>query len=71
VRGSQREPHHNCGDRVLRCVGVKDEMEVLGGDGGPAAALLTSRLGSCLGTETLETVKCGTVDEAWEEISVL
>lgn len=26
----------------------------------PQAVLLTSCLGSCLGTETLETVKCGT-----------
>lgn len=41
----------------------------------PDVVSLTSELDSCFGTETLETVKCGTGDGArpvstWEEISV-
>lgn len=41
----------------------------------PDVASLTSELDSCFGTETLETVKCGTGDgvgpvSTWEEISV-
>lgn len=36
-------------------------------DGGPADLLLTSWLASCFGTETLETVKCGTGDGATPE----
>ena len=42
----------------------------------PDVASLTSELDSCFGTETLETVNCGTGDVArpvstWEEISVI
>lgn len=41
----------------------------------PDVGALTSELDSCFGTETLETVKCGSGDGArpvdtWEEISV-
>ena len=52
------------------------KWRILDDDGGPAAPLLTSWLCSGLGTETLETVKCGTGDgvapvSTWEEISVV
>lgn len=55
---------------------LKMKWRILGDDDGPAAPLLTSWLVSCLGTETLETVKCGTGDGArpvstWVEISVV
>lgn len=50
---------------------VKDDMEVLV----MAAPLLTSGPAPGLGTETLETVKCGSgvmgLESTWEELSVV
>lgn len=57
------------------CV-LKMKWRFLDDGGEPAAPLLTSWLDSGLGTETLETVKCGTgggvsAVSTWEEISDL
>lgn len=67
--------NHSTSQNRGLCV-LKMKWRFVEGDRGPAAPLLTSGLGSCLGTETLETVKCGTGDGArpvstWGEISVV
>lgn len=54
---------------MLRCSRVKDEVWA-----DSNSSVLTSWLASSLGTETLETVKCGTeavVVSTWEDSSVV